>query len=102
LRYSAHNLSQLAAPLGGHDLTVLAPAVASSYLSHCCLQARSHGPCGQHQVPVAIPGGARHTVPAAASTTCGMTLLAAFQVSASAQHHGAAAFSSHTYRRCSA
>jgi hypothetical protein len=33
------------------------------------------------QVSLAIPDGARYTVPAAADTTCGMTLLAAFHVS---------------------
>ncbi|WIA28639.1 hypothetical protein OEZ86_011176 [Tetradesmus obliquus] len=41
-------------------------------------KACSHGPAELESVPVAIPGAARYTMPAAADTTCGMTLLAAF------------------------
>uniref|UniRef100_A0A383WJK3 AMP-dependent synthetase/ligase domain-containing protein n=1 Tax=Tetradesmus obliquus TaxID=3088 RepID=A0A383WJK3_TETOB len=41
-------------------------------------KACSHGPAELESVPVAIPAAARYTVPAAADTTCGMTLLAAF------------------------
>jgi hypothetical protein len=50
----------------------------------CCtnaMQACSHAPADVEAVPVAVPDAARYTVPAAADTTCGMTLLAAFHVS---------------------
>ncbi|KAF6263640.1 hypothetical protein COO60DRAFT_1635021 [Scenedesmus sp. NREL 46B-D3] len=41
-------------------------------------KAGSHWPSGQGEVAMAIPDAARYTVPAAADTTCSMTLLAAF------------------------